>query len=148
MTRALHLFINPRSEFFTAPPMTTDGEAPEILTPVFFAEESDDLDPSYEALLDDFAAVLGWFAGQRGVEVRGHADDDLSVEEANALSQRRAQAVVDALEARGVRPGLLRARGLGGRSRASLGYEPLQRAVNRRVELHLMAPSQRVAAAA
>ncbi len=146
MTRALHLFVNPRSEFFTAPPMIADGATPEILTPVFFGEGPDDLEPSYDVQLDDFAAVLGWFSSQRGVEVRGHADDDLSEEEASALSLRRAQAVVDALEARGVRPGLLRARGMGDRSPASLGYEPLQRAVNRRVELHLMAPSQRAAA--
>ncbi len=147
MTRALHLLTNPRSEFFTAPPMSAEGDASEILFPVFFAEESDDLDPSYDEQLDDFAVVLGWFAGQRGVEVRGHADDDLLGLEARALSLRRAQAVVDALEARGVAPGLLRARGLAGRIPASSGYEPLQRAVNRRVELHLMAPTQRAAAA-
>ena len=138
MTRALHLFTSPRSEYFSAPPMVAEQGSHEILTPLFFQEGEADLDGSYDEALDDFAAVLGWMAGQQGVEVRGHADDRLDGAEARALSLQRAQAVIDALEARGVRPGLLRPRGLGERQPASSGYAPLQRAVNRRVELHLM----------
>ncbi len=140
MTRALHHVTSPRPELFAAPPMTSGVEAHEILSPVFFQEDSAELDPAYDALLDDFAAVLAWFDGQVGVEVRGHADDRGG--DAQDLSARRARAVVFALEARGVRPGLLRPRALAGRRPASGGYAPLERAVNRRVELHLLAPSQ------
>lgn len=148
MTRALHLFTSPRSELFVAPPMMGGVEAYDILTPLFFQEGEDQLDPSYATTLDDFAAVLGWFAGQGGVEVRRHSDDGLPPAEARALSLRRAQVLVEALELRGVRPGLLRPRALGASQPASSGYLPLQRAVNRRVELCLLAPAQRVAVAA
>ncbi len=147
MTRALHLFTNPRTEYFAAPPMVPELGSHEILVPLFFAEGAAELDASYDGALDDFAAVLGWMAGQQGVEVRGHSDDHLDGAAARALSLRRAQAVVQALEARGVRPGLLRPRALGDREPASSGYAPLQRAVNRRVELHLLvAPQARAAA--
>jgi OmpA-OmpF porin, OOP family len=138
MTRALHLFTSPRSEYFSAPPMVAEQGSHEILTPLFFQEGESDLDSSYDEALDDFAAVLGWMTGQRAVEVRGHADDRLTPAAGRALSLARARAVIEALEARGVRPGLLRARGLGDAQPASDGYAPLQRAVNRRVELHLV----------
>ncbi len=148
MTRALHLFTSPRSELFVAPPMTGGVESHEILSPLFFGEGSDLLDPAYEDRLDDFAAVLGWFDGQRGIEVCGYANDGLDAAEARSLSLRRAMGVVRALELRGVRPGLLRPRGMGLGSPDSRGYAPLERAVRQRVDLRLVAPAQRASAAA
>ncbi len=138
MVRALHRITSPSPDLFNSPPMTLDVEEHDLFSPLFFQEGSAALEDCYDARLGDIAAVLEWFSTQRVVEVRGHADDGLPAAEAQALSLQRAELVVERLVALGVRPGLLRTRGMGETQHASRGHAPLQRAVNRRVELQLV----------
>lgn len=105
-----------------------------ILQGVAFEQGSDTLTPGAEATLE---SVLSWMRQTQGlrIQIRGHTDSLGSAEGNRDLSQRRAQAVVDWLAARGIADGRMEAVGVG-------EVEPLEtnrtregRARNRRLEL-------------
>ena len=87
-----------------APNPTPASEGDQPIAPedqVYFALDSDDLEPRARALLDDVAA---WVKShpERSVLVQGHADTSGSAEHNLDLSARRAQAVGDYLKDKGV----------------------------------------------
>jgi peptidoglycan-associated lipoprotein len=86
----------------SSPTPASDSEQP--IAPedqVFFALDSDDLEPRAMALLDDVAA---WVKSnpERAILVQGHADPSGTVEHNLELSTRRAQAVGSYLKDKGV----------------------------------------------
>ncbi len=105
-----------------------------ILDGVAFETGSDVLTPESEATLQP---VLLWMQQTQGlrVQVRGHTDS-VGPDEANReLSQRRAQAVVDWLAARGIADGRLEAIGVGEVEPIETNRTRAGRAQNRRIEL-------------
>ena len=77
------------------------GEITFMSDVVMFRFDVDTIDPQYEGLLDRVAARLTLY-DKTQVAVVGHADEVGSLSYNQALSLRRAQAVYDALVARGV----------------------------------------------
>ncbi len=141
MTRALHLYNLPHPDDFAAPALRPEVREHALFQPLFFEEGSVELTETSRAQLVDMAAVLEWYASQRRIELRGHADDGQIRAEERSLSQARAAVVLSALEEAGVRPGLLWPVGLGSTRPATRGTTALARAINRRVEIVLVAPA-------
>lgn len=101
-----------------------------------FAPGRADLTAGAAAKLDDAAAFVG-AAGGRRARIEGHTDSRGSANLNQALSQQRAEAVRDALVARGVDASLLVAVGRGS-DRPIAGNDTAEgRARNRRVEIIL-----------
>ena len=84
-------------------------------------------------LLDEIAAAVKACRGV-AVEVQGHTDSQGAAQSNLALSQRRAEAVVDYLQREGVPPGQLVARGYGESSPREANDTAAGRASNRRIE--------------
>ncbi len=109
-----------------------------------FRSGRDTLRPQAQTIIADIADIL---ARYRDVKIRivGHADgDEASADDATAeaLSQRRAEAVRDALVARGVAPQRLTLEAAGTRQPASDERDRRARARNRRVTLAVQAPAR------
>lgn len=115
-------------------PSTTGAPGPRAasFSSVRFALNSDALTPEAEATLDTVADVLRdpRFAG-KALLVEGHTDASGSDAYNMALSERRAESVVNYLTARGVSPSLLTPRGMG-ETRLADPADP-RSGVNRRV---------------
>lgn len=80
----------------------------------------------------------------RSLEVAGHADDIGGSEYNLALSERRAEAVRDALIEMGVPEGVIEAKGFGDSMPVATNDTPQGRAMNRRVEITtVVVPSAR-----
>jgi OmpA-OmpF porin, OOP family len=99
------------------------------------------VDPSSFALLDSIADVLTKCAAYR-VEVAGHTDPRGDAVYNKDLSQRRSQAVVDYLVAKGVAIGRLTAQGYGEKRLLDAGNTPAALARNRRTEFNLQETGQ------
>ena len=102
-----------------------------------FAESSAAIDPTSSGLLDEVAAALRPCAGSI-TAITGHTDAKGDEATNLALSVARAQAVRNALAARGIDMAGLRARGLGS-ARPVRGLDPTDPA-NRRIEFSVIAP--------
>lgn len=89
--------------------------------------------------LDQIAAVLVEFPELR-VRVEGHTDSTGRDETNLALSQQRAEAVLEALVARGVAPERLTALGLGKARPIASNETQVGRSQNRRVEIYVIEP--------
>ena len=89
-----------------------------------------------DPVLDRLARVLGRDGALR-VAIVGHSDNQGGLEPNIALSQRRAQAVLEALVSRGVARSQLEARGIGYLAPIASNSTKEGRARNRRVELVL-----------
>lgn len=112
--------------------LTTLSAPPMVLFDVDRAE----LRPEADAAIGLLArAILA--EGVATVTVAGHADDTGDNAYNQALSERRAQAVTQALAAHGVPLSLISASGLGERVPAASNASPEGRARNRRVEVTL-----------
>ncbi len=98
-----------------------------------FAVGSAIIEPASGALLDRIAETAGRCPGQLRVE--GHTDNTGSALLNERLSQQRAEAVVAALSARGVRAARLSAVGLGAREPVADNGAEAGRARNRRIEI-------------
>ncbi len=99
-------------------------------------------DQRNEAILDRIAGVLKKYPSYK-ISVQGHAvnlsgTDREERTELEPLSLKRAQSVLDALARRGVEPGRMEARGLGGREPLVPHGDAAGRWRNRRVEFILM----------
>jgi outer membrane protein OmpA-like peptidoglycan-associated protein len=80
--------------------------------PILFARRGADVSPDAFTVLDQVAGIAERFAGL-AITIEGHTDSDGVPAENQALSDRRAAAVVDGLVARGVPPAGLESVGLG-----------------------------------
>jgi len=105
---------------------------------VLFALGSADIDAQSHALLDEMAGVILGHPDVRKVEVQGHTDSQGDPAANRALSQSRAQAVVDYLVGKGIEAERLVARGLGPDQPLVEGDQDEAHAANRRVELHVL----------
>jgi outer membrane protein OmpA-like peptidoglycan-associated protein len=106
------------------------GEA--TLRGVYFDTDSDRLRPESEATLEAVRAVMEATAAARYV-IEGHTDNQGGDDYNLALSERRAQAVVDWLVAHGIAADRLRAEGFGERRPVADNATAAGRAQNRRV---------------
>jgi outer membrane protein OmpA-like peptidoglycan-associated protein len=101
-----------------------------------FVEGSATLTPAGEALVGEVAALLGRRSDLR-VDVLGHTGSDGSEAVNQALSERRAQAVVAVLVGAGVDAGRLSAVGLGEASPIESNRTEAGRAANERIEFRV-----------
>jgi outer membrane protein OmpA-like peptidoglycan-associated protein len=111
----------------------------QIREQLFFGEKQTRLDPGLKRRVKKFAAALKQLTNVKTLEVAGHADDAPDEERCVALSQKRAQAVVDALVAAGVPSEKLVAKGYG-RSQALVSTvgPARKREKNRRVDFNVL----------
>jgi outer membrane protein OmpA-like peptidoglycan-associated protein len=111
----------------------------QIREQLFFGEKQTRLDPGLKRRVKKFADALKQLTNIKTLEVAGHADDAPDEERCVALSQKRAQAVVDALVAAGVPREKLVAKGYG-RSQALVSTvgPARKREKNRRVDFNVL----------
>ena len=124
-----------------------DESAPEIerftgvIHGVNFEVNSDEITVGSYRILNEAAAVLVKYPELR-IEVQGHTDSDGSDESNFELSDRRAESVVRYMSGRGVDAGRLTWMGYG-ESRPLVANESSEgKAINRRVEFHLVGQAQ------
>lgn len=103
-----------------------------------FDTGKDTLKPGSDRVLEAIAAILTAHAELRRVRVEGHTDNVGAAGYNKDLSQRRAQAVVNALVAKGVARERLVPRGYGFERPVASNATPLGRAKNRRVEFTIL----------
>lgn len=104
---------------------------------VTFAFNSSNIDPSFYPVLNDVAGVLREY-NQTVVEVAGHTDNVGGDEVNQRLSEQRAGAVAQYLQAQGVQQQRLITVGGGKRYPIASNDTPEGRAANRRVEITLV----------
>jgi outer membrane protein OmpA-like peptidoglycan-associated protein len=109
------------------------------LSNVLFRTDSADLLPGAATSLDRVAAFLRAHPGVQ-VGVDGHTDSTGSADHNLALSQRRANAVRQALVARGVEPTRIVAQGMGETAPVASNDTADGRQLNRRVEVIVSGP--------
>jgi len=100
---------------------------------IYFRPASARLDAKSRPLLTEVEVVVGKCPTLK-VEVSGYTDSDGSPEANKALSERRAQAVADALVAGGVPRQQISAAGHGEESPVAANDTPKNKALNRRIE--------------
>src|SRR5579871_491089 len=100
-----------------------------------FATDSTDLQPDSEPTLKQMSELLHQQPKLK-VYIVGHTDDSGSLEHNLALSQRRAESVVQALTSRfGIAPDRLTAKGLASYAPVATNHSEAGKAKNRRVEM-------------
>lgn len=102
-----------------------------------FDNNSSTLKPGYLPTLNKIATVLNQY-GKTTVTVIGHTDSIGTVEHNQALSERRAQAVLDYFASRNVNPVRLESYGRGKSEPRADNATEAGRALNRRVELWIL----------
>lgn len=115
-----------------------EGTVIRILRPVFFATNRDRILPASNAVLAAVADAMRADRTLARVRVEGHTDDVADDAFNLALSERRAQRVVEALVARGIEAQRLVAHGLGETRPVDPRRTRAARALNRRVEFHIV----------
>ncbi len=103
---------------------------------ITFDTGSASLDPSFNAVLDDVAAVFVEYPSTY-VDVAGHADSRGAEDFNQTLSYNRAMSVANFLNARGVQPERFAVQGMGETSPVASNDTETGRAANRRVEILL-----------
>jgi outer membrane protein OmpA-like peptidoglycan-associated protein len=106
-----------------------------LLEPMQFAPGRDEVAPASSRLLDDLAATLKEHPEIAKLRIEVHTDDDGLPDQLLAKSRRRAGAIREALQARGIPITRLEARGYGDTRPITSNYSDRDRALNRRVEL-------------
>lgn len=100
---------------------------------VLFATASDTLTADSLNLLDELALVLKRCSGMR-IAIHGHTDDQGLIENNLALSQRRAESVMQHFVSRGISLGRMSAQGYGEELPLVPNETAADRATNRRIE--------------
>ena len=100
---------------------------------IYFRTASARLDPQSRPLLQEVEGVVGKCPGLK-VEVSGHTDSDGSPAANKLLSERRAEAVADALVAAGVPRAQITAAGYGEERPVAANDTSKNKALNRRIE--------------
>jgi outer membrane protein OmpA-like peptidoglycan-associated protein len=114
--------------------VTDEGTLLTLEEPILFDFDSDRLKPEAREALDDIAEVLAYYP-DAPVQVLGHTDDQGSADYNLGLSQRRADAVAQALTERGIPTDRLTAEGRGLTEPVASNDDEEGRAQNRRVEV-------------
>jgi outer membrane protein OmpA-like peptidoglycan-associated protein len=104
---------------------------------ITFAYDSSTVQPQFQRTLDQVAATLAQY-DQTYIDVYGHTDSTGSDAYNQALSERRATAVADALAARGVQSARIGTRGYGKTQPIAGNDTDAGRAANRRVEIKIV----------
>ncbi|MFT5457850.1 MAG: outer membrane protein OmpA-like peptidoglycan-associated protein [Myxococcota bacterium] len=110
--------------------------------PIRFEFDRADLNPDAAPVLDAVAALLLTRSGLIGLEVAGHTDNVGDLAYNRDLSQRRAEAVLEALVARGVPRELLSSVGYGAQKPVNTSDDDVGHAANRRVEFRVVEEMQ------
>ncbi|ESY68944.1 OmpA family protein [Mesorhizobium opportunistum] len=100
---------------------------------IYFRPASARLDAKSRPLLEEVEGVVGKCPGLK-VEVSGYTDSDGSPEANKQLSERRAQAVADAIVAAGIARTQITATGYGEERPVAANDTPKNKALNRRIE--------------
>jgi outer membrane protein OmpA-like peptidoglycan-associated protein len=120
--------------------VTVEGSRVLLSDRIYFEDDADALRAVSAPMLDELSRVLPPLLRNKRLRVEGHTDDsgrpDLNLD----LSYRRAKAVVEYLKARGVPADRLEHVGRGAQAPLAPNDTPEGRALNRRVELHLVDP--------
>ncbi len=111
------------------------GKVVVITTSLLFKSGSAELLPSAKPKLDEVAQALSAQPQANDVKVQGYTDSTGSAAINDPLSQKRAQAVADYLESKGVPPDRITAQGLGEQDPVSQAKTTEGRALNRRVDI-------------
>jgi outer membrane protein OmpA-like peptidoglycan-associated protein len=117
--------------------VTLRTERIEVLEPIMFNTDSDELAPSSARILDQVVSILRHEHPQGSVRVEGHTDAVGSRLYNIELSQRRAEAVVRYLVAHGVEAARLSGHGFGFDRPIASNRDARGRAQNRRVDFIL-----------
>ena len=108
-----------------------------VLNNLFFDTNKFDLKPQSRTELNRLIEFLRQYRDVQ-IEVSGYTDNVGSPEANSALSQRRAQAVVEYLSGHGISPTRLRSRGYGETHPLAANDTEAHRQLNRRIELHIL----------
>jgi outer membrane protein OmpA-like peptidoglycan-associated protein/opacity protein-like surface antigen len=127
--------------------VTVAGGLIRINRPVFFGSDSDEILPTSDAVLTAVAETLRLAPQIRRVMVEGHTDSQGNPDHNMDLSQRRAASVVRWLSAHGVEAERLASSGLGQTRPLRPNITARNRAMNRRVEFHVLDPAPAAAPA-
>lgn len=111
-----------------------DKEKIEVLSNIYFDEAKWDLKPESLVELSKLSELI-WKNPSLKVEISGHTDDVGTAENNLALSQKRAQAVVDYLISEGLNKDNVTAKGYGESKPRASNKDEAGRSQNRRIEL-------------
>jgi outer membrane protein OmpA-like peptidoglycan-associated protein len=117
------------------------GKVVVITASLLFPTDSAELLPSAKPKLDEIASALQAQPQSSHVKVQGYTDSTGTAAINKPLSQKRAQAVADYLESKGVASGRITAQGLGEQDPVSHAKTTEGRALNRRVDI-VVEPAQ------
>lgn len=109
-----------------------------VAEPLAFVTDGAVLRPTAKAVVADIAAFLSKYPQLLEIEIQGHVDDSMGEEQALALTQARAEAVLQELARRGIDPSRLVAKGYGKTRPVDTNRTEAGRANNRRIELHVV----------
>ena len=112
----------------------------ELSETIYFASNSDEIEDRSLPLLNQIARIIRENPQIESIRVEGHTDNRGARDHNVDLSQRRAQAVVQALVDRGVEDERLNAEGFGPDQPITTNASEAGRSANRRVELHIVSP--------
>lgn len=121
--------------------VTVSGGLIRINRPVFFGTDSDEILAASDAVLTAVAETLRLAPQIRRVMVEGHTDSQGNPDHNMDLSQRRAASVVRWLSGHGVEAERLASSGLGQTRPLRPNITARNRAINRRVEFHVLDPA-------
>ena len=124
---------------------TDTGILVQMKSDILFQTDSAVLKPTAVDQLTKVGNVLAKYPDDR-IRVEGYADSTGSARHNEELSQRRADAVRKVLLGRGVKDGQVTALGMGATHPVASNATAAGRAKNRRVELHIDVPGEKVAA--
>ena len=121
----------------TDPNVVLTGQAIKLKQPVRFVGFTAKLQPASQTLLNGVADLLDVHGDIKSVRIEAHWDNSLPKPRSATLTQEQAEAVKAYLVGRGIAAARLAAVGLGATKPVVPNLTPMNRARNRRVELHL-----------
>lgn len=120
---------------------TRDGILVDLKSKLLFTTDSAVLKPEAVDMVAKLGDVLAKYSDDR-IRVSGYTDSTGSRAHNEELSMRRAQAVRDVLQSRGVKPEQMLVEGMGPEKPVASNATASGRAQNRRVELHIDVPQE------
>jgi len=119
------------------PNVVLSGQVIKLKQPVRFVGVTTKLQPASETLLSGVADLLAVHDEIKRVRIEAHWDGSLPKPRAATLTQEQAEAVRAYLVARGIAGARVTAVGVGAQKPLVPNLTPMNRARNRRIELHL-----------